>query len=680
MSTLMQPPTEHLKTDGLTEIKTPTAPALPGSKGGPPTINQLGRAFSRRDLYRGQSCISLLCAAGAAAALFASLTVVLLLAHLLQSGGQLTLAAEEMAQFEELTGQPAVARSMDQLGLGAVAWSARHEPWGDLLAAAYGGIPALQSNLAALCTLLVAIAGLVMLFRFLLGMSKTHAARAGLEVATRLRRKLHRQALRVGPGDLLEADRRRVHDLFTSDVEMIRTALSGWIFLLATGVGFSVTLVAVAVLSDWRIAVYCLVPLLCCWYLFLRVRRRQIEGSRNDHAAVADGLSGLAEGFAKTRIIRGYGMETFEHKAFQNDLDAFHARLARTAGRREYGRWPFWLLGTAAAVIVLFFLGIKALQPATGSAGVSLATALFLVGIFGGLYDPLDRLSRLPRQWASAGTAAERIYRYLDRIPDVSQAVGAKFLQPMSSSLQFESVHYDAPGHGPLLKGVDLKLPARKVYAVVSHDPLESLAVACLVPRFIEPKSGRVLIDGEDVEWVTLESLRAETAYVGGKHPWFSGTILENIRCGDERRSLQDATEAAKTVHAHKFITRLPMGYETVLGHNGARLTPGESFRLALARAILPDPALLIIEEPDTPLDADTKSLLDDAYNRILPGRTVIFLPSRLSTVRRAEAVILLHNGKVEAVGKHAELVKSSAAYRHWEYLRFNEFRNGPAT
>ena len=678
MSTLMQPPTELSQTDGLTETRTPAAPAAPSPAEPPPTVNQLGRAFSRRDLYRGRACLSLLCAAGAAVALFGWVTVVLLIAHMLQSGGRLSLAAGEMAQFEELTGQPAVARSMEQVGLGAVAWSARNQTWGDLLATLYGGIPALQSNLEALCTLLVAFAALLLLFRVLLAMSKTFAARAGLDVATRLRRNLHRQALRVAPGDLLEADRRGVRELFAADVEAIRSALSGWIFLLGTGVAFAAALVVIALLADWRVAVMCLIPLTGCWYLFLGIRRRQADVGRYDEAATAEGLSGIAEGFDKTRIIRGYGMETLEHKAFQKDLDELHARLARSADRREFGRWPLWLLGTAAAVIVLFVLGIKGPLPAIGPAGVSLATALCLAGIFGGLYDPLDRLSRLPRQWASAGPAAERVYRYLDRIPDVSQAVGAKFLQPLSTSLQFESVHYDAPRHGPLLKGVDLKLPARKAYAFVSHDPLESLAVACLVPRFIEPKSGRVLIDGEDIEWVTLESLRAETSYVAGKDPWFSGTILENIRCGDERRTVQDVTEAAKTVHAHKFISHLPMGYETRVGHNGVRLSAGESFRLALARAILPDPALLIIEEPDVPLDPDTKSLLDDAYNRILPGRTVIFLPSRLSTVRRAEAVVLLHNGRIEAVGKHAELVKSSAAYRHWEYLRFNEFRNGP--
>jgi ABC-type multidrug transport system fused ATPase/permease subunit len=678
MSTLIQPSTDS-QTNGVTATQTAPASVPAETAGKPPAPNQLGRAFPRRDLLRGQSCISILCAGGAAVVLFALLTVVALTLHLLQSGGRVTLAAAETAEFESLTGLTAVARSLDDVGLGAVVWSARNEAWGDLLAAVFRGMPSLHGKIEAFSTLLVTFFVLALLFRSLLALAKSRATRAGLEVATRLRRNLHRQALRVGPEDLLEADRRRVHELFTADVETIRTAISGWIFLLATGVGFAVSLVVIAmlaVLADWRIAVYCLGSLLCCWYLFVRYRARQWESRRNETAVHADELAGLSEGFAKTRIIRGFGMDNFEHRAFQKDLDAFHGGIARTVRQNEYGKWPVWLLGAAAIVIVLFVLGFKALPATNAEPVISFATALFLAGVFGGLFDPLNRLSHLPRQWADAGPAAERVYRYLDRIPDVSQAVGAKFLQPLSSSLQFESVHYDAPGHGPLLKGIDLKLPARKVYAVVSHDPLESLALVCLVPRFIEPKSGRVLVDGEDIEWVTLESLRAESAYVGGKDPWFNGTILENIRCGNERRSLQDVTEAAKTVHAHQFISRLPTGYETQLGHSGVRLGPGESFRLALARAILQDPALLIIEEPDVPLDADTKSLLDDAYNRILPGRTVIFLPSRLSTVRRAETVVLLHNGKIEAIGKHAELVNSSAPYRHWEYQRFNEFRS----
>ena len=249
-------------------------------------------------------------------------------------------------------------------------------------------------------------------------------------------------------------------------------------------------------------------------------------------------------------------------------------------------------------------------------------------------------------------------------------------MQPLSRTLHYESVSYSLPDKTKLLDRFDLRLPAGEVIALVSLDPMETRAAAWLLPRFIEPQSGRVLFDGEDIAWVTLESLRAETVFVGGRDPFFTGTVLENITCGMPDYPLQAATEAAKLTHAHNYIRRLSHGYETGLGQQGEQPTAGEAFRIGLARAVLRNPAVMIIEEPLETLDNDTKALLDDAYHRMLQDRTVIFLPTRLSTVRRCSQIVLIHEGRVEAIGSHDKLIRSSALYRHWEYVRFNEFRH----
>jgi ABC-type multidrug transport system fused ATPase/permease subunit len=196
-----------------------------------------------------------------------------------------------------------------------------------------------------------------------------------------------------------------------------------------------------------------------------------------------------------------------------------------------------------------------------------------------------------------------------------------------------------------------------------------------LLPRFIEPTQGRVLFDGQDIAWGTLESIRAEVLYVGGDDPVLNGTVAENLICGESRYSLNDATEAAKLAHAHSFIVQLPQGYETVLGEHGLTLLPGQAFRLNLARAILRNPAVMIIEEPNVLLDEDTKGMIDDCYQRLAHNHTLIFLPSRISTVRRCQQVVLLHEGRIEAVGTHSELKRDSELYRHWDYIRFNSFR-----
>lgn len=656
-------PTDSTRPTGAADSPGAETPAreehAAGWPAAPSRRNALQRAFPRRDFFRSPALVSVLLSVAAA-----------LLLGVLLGGVLLT------ARFLESTSVALTSAVPTDVGIEPVVREAEETVWGGLLEGLYEAVPWLQHNITALATLLLIVLAVAALYRAVLALSAVFAARAGLDVATRLRRSLHRQALRVGPADMLESEHRQAMLLFTRDADCVKSAVGDRVYGIGWGTARIAVLAALALLVEWRVALQCLIPLGCGWYLFERASSRRDERRRAREAARRKDLDHLAEAFVKSRIIRGYGMENFEHGQFQNAVERHREFANRTTLRQQIERWAGWALACLTMGVILFFVGVKVLQPD----GLSFASGTFLLLTFGLLYQPAGELGRLPGVWSAAVPSAERIYRYLDRIPEVSQAVGAKFLQPLSTAMQFEAVRYDVPDRGAVLRGVDLKLPAGKTVAFVSIDPLESRALAYLLPRFIEPSSGRVLIDGEDIAWVTLESLRAETAYVGGEAPWFSGSVLENIRCGDERRSLQEVTDAAKAVHAHKFISRLPHGYETVLGEQSLRLSPGEAFRLALARAVLQQPALMIIEEPAEALDADTKSLVDDAYNRILKDRTVIFLPSRLSTVRRADVIVLLHEGKLEAIGKHSALVSSSAAYRHWEYTRFNQFRNGNGT
>lgn len=632
------------------------------------------RAFPRRDRYRGSAGFSLLYSGLASLTLAALLGAGLIALLLLQTGGRHSLAAADAAACNDLTGVEIAAGETADLGLRPVVWRARGTVWEGPLVAMYS-LPVFQSNSSALLAMLAIGLSLAVLMRWLLLLARGRAVRAGLDVAARLRRALHRQALRVGPGDVLESDQALARRLFAENAQSVSRAVTNRVYVLGTAAGQVAVVLAVALLVEWRVALQCLIPLAFCWYAFVRLRKRASERDDLARAAMDDERVRLSEGFGKTRIIRGYGMENADHQQFQQDLDDHHRHSAQAARERNRQRWLAFAMASVASVVVLFFTGHRLLQGGVPETGFSLASAVLMATLTGLLYLPARRLGGLPDEWQSASSAAEAIYKYVDRIPEVSQAVGAKFLQPLSTALQFESITCEVAGRR-VLDGIDMKLPAGQVYAFVSLDPLPARMLAYLLPRFIEPKSGRVLVDGKDIVWVTLESLRAEIAYAGGPNPILTATVLENIRCADERRTLQDVTDAAKTVHAHKFISRLPRGYETRLGHNGHPLDAGQSFRLSLARAFLTDPALLIIEEPPD-LDSDTKALLDDAYNRILPGRTVIFLPSRLSTVRRADGIVVLHEGKVAAVGKHQSLVKSSPLYRHWEYSRFNEFRNG---
>jgi len=679
MTTTASTPTDSTQLDG-SATHSHTGASSGGTGGVQPAAlsrrrHALDRAFPTRDLFRGRPLASLLWAVISAVPLAGLLGLLLLMLHFLQSGGALELTGREAAYCNEWTGVELATGHHTNLGLRPVVWSARETIWGKPLVAMYRELPWLQTNWTSWIALLAAAVVMTILWRLPATQARIAAEQAAVDVTNRLRRSLHRQALRVGPGDLREADQQHIRRLFAEETEAVQTALSRRIHGIGVGGCSLLVLVVLALLLDWRATLQCLIPLGCGWYLFVRRRDRWNETVQTAQQNLDWKRRHLSEDFSKSRIIRGYGMENVEHHQFQTSLDDVSRDVVRAVQREEIHRWAGWGLGVLASTVALFFIGIKVLQSPDGAGNLTFASATFLLLTLGLLYFPLNWLSALPKVGRAAAVSAERIFHYLDRIPEVSQAVGAKFLQPLSNSLQFEAVHYNLPGGEALLRGVDLKLPAGQTVAFVSLNPLEARALAYMLPRFIEPDSGRILVDGKDIAWVTLESLRAEMTYVGGEAPWFSGSVLENIRCGDERRSLQEVTDAAKTVHAHKFISRLPQGYETVLGDSHRLLSDGEAFRLALARAMLQDPALLIIEEPAVSLDPDTKSLLDDAYNRILKGRTVIFLPARLSTVRRADTVVLLHTGRVEAIGTHSSLVKASTRYRHWDYINFNQFR-----
>ncbi|MBC7817745.1 MAG: ABC transporter ATP-binding protein, partial [Planctomycetaceae bacterium] len=463
--------------------------------------------------------------------------------------------------------------------------------------------------------------------------------------------------------------------MFTGDVERVREGIQAWFERAVRWPLALAGLLFLVLLMHWMLALQCIVPLLACWYLVRKERRRWEQSRRKQEDRVGEDLRLLAEGLRKSRLVRGFGMENFEHERFGQHLQRFLHKIATLKEDEKLSRWLCWGLVLITQTLVLFLIATKALSDPSESAYLPVSAVLIFVSAFRLAYRPLNELWELPQIEESAGQWADNILRYQSRIPEVGQAVGAKFLQPLAKQIQFESVTYRLPSKQLVLDRVDLRIPAKSMIAVLSLDPLEVRALTYMLPRFIEPQSGRVLIDGEDLAFVTLESLRAEAIFVGGTDPFFTGTVAENISCGDSRFTLQPITEAAKLVHAHQFISKLPQGYETVLGEQVTTLDPGQTFLLGLARALVRDPALMIIEEPAERLDYNTKSLLDDTYARLAKGRTLIFLPTRLSTVRKADQVVFLHKGRVEAIGPYSKLINSAPLMRHWEYVHFNEFR-----
>jgi len=532
-------------------------------------------------------------------------------------------------------------------------------------------IPWLNQPGSALTTLFVGLAVLVLVRLLLRAFAESRISGQVSRSVNRLREHIQRQALRCNPGDLTGAQRRTAASLFQQTAQKLDDNARRWSFHRWTSGCDLVVLTILLLCINWRVGLECILPVIVCWFI------ARIESER--HAASAHllteqfdrGLEKLTAHLDKARIVAGYGMESLEHDHFSGSLKLYEKRCDRLRRQRQRSRWSSNLIFAAMVALPAFILARHLLFGDL----IGLPAAVAIGTVIGFFVVSLYRLRNIAQLHGAATVAADSINQYLLRVPSVSQVVGARFLEPMSRLLQFNQVCVETETHPDLLSNLDLKIEFGQRVALLSLDPLEAEALVSLVPRFQDPSRGQVLIDGQDIRRATLESLRAEAVIVGGDEPVFNTTVLENITVGQSSLSKQDAIEACKVAHAESFIRQLPKGYETHLGEHESLLDVGQRFRLSLARAIARKPALLIIQEPEAALDAETKAILDDTYQRICQGRTLIFLPTRLSTVKKCDRIIMLHHGRVATDGRHEDLVRTSELYRHWEYQRFNVFR-----
>lgn len=675
----------------------------------------LDHIFSVRDLFRRRCLITWLWSILSVVLLLLLLMVAGLFVGMLADRGNLSIEIprDQVAVFRELTGlavddvppvdkpapaqpgpaqpdgeggQPASAQpqaqpefvrfNQSEYGILPAVWRSRHAWWGGALAWLFRNVELLQSNILAAMTLLASTAILFTARSVCLSQLRLGSRHAALDAVAATRRNVHRQALRLGPEDLDGSSFANAKRIFVDEIENVRINLGKWI---EYDLRFPLELACLAVI------VFSLQPLVAAQFLlFLGVAWYYVEAQRrraeSEHHLVSDRatveLQQQAEGFHAARLVRGLGIEQADHDHFATGLARFNELSVKDQIATERAQHLQARDIAACSVIGAFLMYILATHVLLPHGDVSLAGAATFVACWLFAVPGIRALRERSSLLKSANVSAEHIQQYLDQIPTVSQAVGARFLQPLGKTLHFDSVAYRSPSGRLLLNELDLKLEAGRTYALVSLDPLESRALVSMLPRFIEPQRGRILFDGEDIAWATLESLRAETVFVGADEQLLPGSVLDNIRGGRANYTLQQVTDAAKLTHAHNFIVKMVDGYESDVPERADLMDVSQRFRLGLARAMLRNPALLIIEEPQVNLDEDSKALLADAYERICKDRTVIFLPGRLSTVKRCDQVIVLNKGRIAAIGPQSKLVGVSPIYVHWEYLNFNTFRH----
>jgi subfamily B ATP-binding cassette protein MsbA len=418
---------------------------------------------------------------------------------------------------------------------------------------------------------------------------------------------------------------------------------------------------------NWRLASFCLILLPLVIYPVARFGSRLKATSRRSQEKMGDMVSIMKEGITGTRVVQGFGMEEFEVDRFSRALDRIQSAEKRAARVVSMTAPVLEMIGAIGAAALFTYAGqrIAAGKLSPGEFATFIA-ALWMI------YASLKNLVKINNEVQQSMAAASRVFELMDLPNLIRDKPGAVDLPPFRGQIEFRGVQFDY-GHTPVLRSIDLTVPAGTVVALVGSSGAGKSTLVNLLARFYDVTSGAVLIDGVDLRDVTLVSLRRQIGLVTQEVILFDDTVRNNIAYGRAGVPQDKVVAAARAAHAEAFIEALPKGYDTTLGEAGHRLSLGQRQRISIARAILKDSPILILDEATSSLDMESEAEVQVALQNLMSGRTVFVIAHRLSTVRRADVILVLDQGRIVERGSHAELLARQGLYARLDALQFRD-------
>jgi subfamily B ATP-binding cassette protein MsbA len=433
----------------------------------------------------------------------------------------------------------------------------------------------------------------------------------------------------------------------------------------------SLVLVYIAILFSisWRLALLALVILPLLGVSLQPMLKRLRRGNLRRGNVHGEMTSVLQETIAGIRIVKSFGTEAYEERRFGEGSNKY-ARSSVKLTRLALLAPPITeIIGTGIAVLVLW-LGAREVLVTGSMTGATLLAFLTLVLR---LLQPLKQLSAMRATAQSSLASAERLFEILDSPAEFQRDSGTRDRAVFDREIRFDKVSF-AYEDAPVLSNIDMSVRKGQVIALVGPSGAGKSTLVDLIPRFYEPASGRILLDGVDTREIKLPALRALTGIVSQETVLFNDSVRNNIAYGAGDKYTQEQIEAAaKAGNAHQFIMELPQGYDTLLGERGTRLSGGQRQRLAIARALLSDPPILILDEATSALDTESERLVQEAVDRLLQGRTVFVIAHRLSTIAHADQIVFLDRGEIVERGTHAELLAKRGAYYRLYSMQFGD-------
>jgi subfamily B ATP-binding cassette protein MsbA len=398
----------------------------------------------------------------------------------------------------------------------------------------------------------------------------------------------------------------------------------------------------------------------------LRVRHTTRKGQDK----LADVQNILQETITGNRVVKAFGMESWEINRFRSAARRLFSANMRSVAAAAISS-PLMDIFGAIAIALLLLFGRE--QVVHGSMSLGIFGAF--IGLVFSLYNPVRKFAMFHNNFQQALGASSEIFKFMDVKDEVGEKPGAVVLPPFSRSISFEQVSFcyeTEEGLREVLHNINFDVKAGEILALVGSSGAGKSTLVSLIPRFFDVTSGKIAIDGHDVRDVSLTSLRSQIGVVTQETVLFNDTLRNNIAYGQPGVSQREVEAAAHAALAHDFIMELPSGYESMIGEKGVRLSGGERQRIAIARALLKNAPILILDEATSALDSESEALVQSALQNLMVGRTVVVIAHRLSTVRRADRIVVLENGCIADIGTHEQLMQKLGTYRRLHDLQFS--------
>jgi len=483
--------------------------------------------------------------------------------------------------------------------------------------------------------------------------------KASQEVAYALRNDLYDKLQRQSFSFYDKAATGELMSRLTSDVEMCREAVG---FGMSSLLGNGAWLIGVAgylFYLDWRYTLICLSTLPLLFIIAVRYTLK-VEPMYTDVQEQRAKLTAVAqENFSGVRVVRAFSREEEEIQRFHVENENLCARVLKAARTSSFYHPAMDFLANLGTVLVLWYGGREVIQGT-----MTLGSVLAFHGSLWMLFWPVRALGYVLGVMQRAAASVKRVFELLDAESVIKEKPGAVELTRAAGEVRFENVSFAYADGVPVLKNITFEAKPGEIVAIVGSTGSGKSTLVNLIPRFYDVTGGRVTIDGYDVRDLTLASLRRQIGIVMQETFLFSTTIRENIAYGRPGASMEEVEAAARAAAAHKFITELPQGYDTVVGERGVGLSGGQRQRVAIARALLADPRILILDDSTSSVDLKTEREIQEALRRLMQGRTTFVIAQRLSTVQQADKILVLDNGRIVQEGTHAQLVQQGGVYQ----------------